>query len=284
MISSFFSIAPAKINLSLRILGKREDGYHELETLMAPITLADEIQLQLIPDNIFESVSLSCNDVALPTNKENLCVRAAYAFQDATNLRTPITISLQKKIPYGAGLGGGSSDAAAVLRGMNMLFEEPLCFEELHQIATTIGSDVPFFLDPKPRYCRGRGELLGEAVSLADWKLLLIKPPFPIAAAEAYSRLQVAGCRLQVDTTLLDGIPIFNDLEAPVFGKYFQLLTLKSWLQACPKIAAAWMTGSGSTMVAALKKEISKEEILHLQQSIIDKFGSSFWIKETTFI
>lgn len=280
--TSFKLLAPAKINLSLRVLEKREDGYHEVKTLMAPLLFADEIELRHTHETPSGTASLFCNDLSLPTDGNNLCLKAAERFYDYSGIHESVAITLLKKIPHGAGLGGGSSDAAAVLRGMNTLFQEPLCFEELHQIATTIGSDVAFFLDAKPRWCHGRGELLGETVSLPDWKLLLIKPPFPIATAEAYNRLQVAGCRLQVDTTLLDDILIFNDLEAPIFEKYFQLAALKSWLQSCPKVAAAWMTGSGSTMVAALKKEITKKDVLDLQQSIIDKFGSSFWVKETS--
>jgi 4-diphosphocytidyl-2C-methyl-D-erythritol kinase len=122
---------------------------------------------------------------------------------------------------------------------------------------------------------------LGESISLPDWKLLLIKPPFPVSSAEVYTRLQATGYRLQDDTTLLNGISIFNDLAIPVFEKYLQLPILKSWLQARSEVAAAWMTGSGSTLVAALQKECSAEKILDLQKNIAAEFGKTFWIKET---
>ncbi|MEI6416108.1 MAG: 4-(cytidine 5'-diphospho)-2-C-methyl-D-erythritol kinase [Verrucomicrobiota bacterium] len=355
--ASLTLLAPAKINLSLRIVDKREDGYHEIETLMAPLALADEIELCHAHGAAPGSVTLTCSDPTLPTDADNLCVKAAHLFQTKLGIQEAVLISLLKKIPHGAGLGGGSSDAAAVLRGMNTLFDEPFVFEELHQLATLLGSDVSFFLaqifhashseamekangtrkemdsdrgcmstycsdqnssltqypsalakpqtegheisglNSKPAWCRGRGELLSEASPLPAWKLLLIKPPFGVASAEAYSRLkrmedqkgvrtsqfinEVMNCR--TDPFLLDGISIFNDLEAPVFEKYLQLPILKSWLQARPEVAAAWMTGSGSTMVAALKKKISTEETALLKKEIATEFGATFWIKETNF-
>ncbi len=294
MLLSLSLPAPAKINLSLRTLSKRTDGYHEIETLMAPLQLADEVKLELTPEGPLGSITLSCNEATLPTNEENLCVKAALAFQKETGLQPAITISLLKKIPHGAGLGGGSSDAAAVLRGMNQLLEEPLSLEKLHQLAASIGSDVPFFLDAKPRWCRGRGELLGEIISLPAWKLLLIKPPFLIASAEAYERLQrshkkndlvdkIADDKSQIDVPLLDGISLFNDLEIPVFEKYSQLSILKKWLQEHPGVITAWMTGSGSTIVAALQKKIPKKNIATLKKNIAAEFGNSFWTEETSF-
>ena len=277
-------IAPAKINLSLRILGKREDGYHEIETLMAPLALADEIELCHAHAAEPSSVTLLCSDPTLPTDVGNLCVKAAHAFQKALGIQEAVSISLLKKIPHGAGLGGGSSDAAAILRGMNTLFDEPFVFEELLQLGAALGSDVPFFIEAKSVWCRGRGELLSEAAPLPDWKLLLIKPPFAVASAEAYGRLKAGGWRLEEKkSVIIDDIKIFNDLEGPVFEKYLQLPILKSWLRERPEVATAWMTGSGSTMVAALQKEISIEEISKLQKNIAAEFGNSFWIKETRF-
>lgn len=275
--------APAKINLSLKVCGKREDGYHEVETIMAPVTLADAIELRCAPEAAPGTVAFICNDPTLPTDENNLCLKAVHAFQKASGIRDALTLSLLKQIPHGAGLGGGSSDAAATLRGMNELFNDPFTFEELHQLATSIGSDVPFFLDPKPRWCRGRGELLGETISLPDWKLILMKPPFPISAAEAYGRFAAGDWRLKENPTMIDGVEVFNDLEAPVFEKYLQLPILKRWLQEHHEIAAAWMTGSGSTMVAAFEKDISSEKISSLQKKIATKFGNSFWIRETVF-
>jgi len=275
-------LAPAKINLSLRLLQKRQDGYHELESLMAPLALADEIELRHAEGAPSGSIELLCNDPSLPTGDDNLCVKAARTFQEASGLKEPVVITLLKKIPHGAGLGGGSSDAAAILRGMNTLFKEPFVVEELHQLAAALGSDIPFFLEPKPSWCRGRGELLTPAAPLPDWKLLLVKPPFAIATAWAYSRWEAQGGSSEEQETI-DGISIVNDLETPVFKKYHQLPVLKSWLQARSAVLAAWMTGSGSTLVAALPRETDSAVIESLKKEIVAEFGSTFWVTETTF-
>lgn len=283
---STFSItltAPAKINLSLRLLGKRPDGYHEIETLMAPITLADELEISHAHDVVPGNVTLLCNDLSLPTGPENLCVKAAHSFQEASGIKEPIAITLLKKIPHGAGLGGGSSDAAAVLRGMNVLFDEPLVAEELHQLAASLGSDVPFFLQEKPAWCRGRGEQLIEAPSLPTWSLLLIKPPFSIETAWAYQAWDKK-MWLQESPIVIDGITLVNDLEVPVFNKHLLLPTLKAWLQERPEIVTAWMTGSGSTMITLLHKGILPDQIALLENTIATEFGETFWMKKTAFL
>ena len=274
--------APAKINLSLRLLGKRADGYHEIETLMAPVTLADELEINHAHGSAHASVILTCNDPSLPCGPENLCMKAAHAFQEATGIQESLAITLLKRIPHGAGLGGGSSDAAAVLRGMNTLFNEPLVAEELHQIAAALGSDVPFFLEPKPTWCCGRGELLTEAAPLPAWRLLLIKPPFPVATAWAYQQWNKAPLP-NTSSVIIDGITIINDLEAPVFEKYLLLPVLQEWLQKRSEVVTAWMTGSGSTMVALLRKEASSGEVSLLKKNIAAEFGETFWMKETAF-
>ena len=275
--------APAKINLSLRLLGKRADGYHEIETLMAPLTLTDELEISHAHGSAPASVTLICNDPSLPCGPENLCVKAACTFQEATGIQESVAITLLKRIPHGAGLGGGSSDAAAVLRGMNTLFNEPLVAEELHQIAASLGSDIPFFLEPKPTWCRGRGELLTEAAPLPTWRLLLIKPPFPIATPWAYQQWSKAPSPHH-SSVIIDGITLINDLEAPVFQKYLLLPVLKEWLQKRSEVVTAWMTGSGSTMVALLRKEASSDQITLLKKTITLEFGETFWMKEAKFL
>src|SRR5213082_570486 len=135
-------LAPAKINLSLKILGRRSDGFHEIETLIAPISLYDKIDI----DRQSRWIDFSCDDPTVPSGDENLIVRAAKAFFEKTKISGGVSIKLQKKIPHGAGLGGGSSDAAATLRALNQLFETKLSPQELANIGSAIGSDVPFFL------------------------------------------------------------------------------------------------------------------------------------------
>ena len=275
-------VAPAKINLSLRILEKRADGFHELETLMVPISLADTVE---VSHGTGHEITLTCNDPELPTGAENLCVEAAEAFRVATGLDHGIAITLLKRIPHGAGLGGGSSDAAAVLKGLNELFDHPLVDEELHQIAATLGSDVPFFLGSGPAWCRGRGEILEPTSALPKRTLLLIKPPFPVPTAWAYKKYAELkeSERLpdQSEKQFLGELEIINDLEAPVFHKYLLLPVMKTWLRQQPGVESAFMTGSGSTMVAVLTPETASEKIADLKQEILSEFGETMWICET---
>src|SRR5262245_30381571 len=134
--------APAKINLSLKIKGRRPDGFHEIETLMTPITLSDQVTIERV--NNERSLEFSCDDPSVPTGSDNLVVKAAELFEQATKNVAGLRIILEKRIPHGAGLGGGSSDAAATLLGLNQLFETNLGQEELIKLGAKIGSDVPF--------------------------------------------------------------------------------------------------------------------------------------------
>jgi 4-diphosphocytidyl-2-C-methyl-D-erythritol kinase len=276
--------APAKINLSLRILGKRPDGFHELETLMVPIGLADEIEIVHAPGH---GISLTCNDPEIPTDSGNLCVRAVELFREETGIAHGVVISLMKRIPHGAGLGGGSSDAAAVLKGLNALFDEPLVAEELALLAASLGSDVPFFLHDGPAVCRGRGEILEEAPAIPERRILLIKPPFPVPTAWAYKRyaeVRESGMKLPIDPVQhLDGIELVNDLEPPVFAKYLLLPAIKEWLLEQSCVESAFMTGSGSTMVAVIKTAAAAEDFPPVKQAIHTEFGETMWLCETSF-
>jgi 4-diphosphocytidyl-2-C-methyl-D-erythritol kinase len=274
--------APAKINLSLRILGVRPDGFHELETLMVPITLADTVE---VSHGISHGITMICNDPELPTGSDNLCVKAAEAFRAATGLDHGIAITLLKRIPHGAGLGGGSSDAAAVLKGLNELFDDPLVDEELHQIAATLGSDIPFFLGNGAIWCRGRGEILETASAIPQRRLLLIKPPFPVPTAWAYKKYaELKESRKlpdQAEKQFLGELEIINDLESAVFHKYLLLPVMKSWLREQSGVEASFMTGSGSTMVAVLAQETASEKISMLKKGIRSEFGETMWLCET---
>src|SRR6266487_290580 len=146
-------LAPAKINLSLQILRLRSDGFHEVETFIAPISLCDEIDSS-------KEIEFHCDDFSVPTGNDNLIVRAAKSFFAATKLKSAVSIDLKKKIPHGAGLGGGSSDAAATLLALNEVFETKLPREALAKMAETIGSDVPIFIFQSAALCKGRGELV----------------------------------------------------------------------------------------------------------------------------
>src|SRR2546430_2229029 len=177
-------LAPAKINLSLRVLGKRPDGFHEIETLIAPISLYDKIDIE--KQNRW--IDFSCDDPTLSTGDDNLVVRAAKAFFEKAKIKSGVSIKLEKKIPHGAGLGGGSSDAAATLKALNQLFEAKLSREELAKLGSTIGSDVAFFLFGSAALCKGRGEIVEPTRLKKKLSLLLLKPAFGVSSAWAYSR------------------------------------------------------------------------------------------------
>ena len=268
-------VARAKINLSLRILGKRADGFHEIDTLIVPIALADELEFRDAPDFAF-----TCSDPTLPIDDSNLAVRAARMFSDFAGQAPNVHIHLEKKIPHGAGLGGGSSDAAAVLLALNERANGAVASADLNTIAAQLGSDVPFFLHKCASRCRGRGEIVEPCAFDARYRLLLIKPPFPVPTPWAYQHW--------VDSNELPGVPyapqrlawgeLVNDLERPVFEKYLVLATLKTWLLEQPEIAGALMSGSGSTSFALLHSSASIEE---LERRIRAEFGEDLWYCQT---
>ncbi|MBA2430666.1 MAG: 4-(cytidine 5'-diphospho)-2-C-methyl-D-erythritol kinase [Chthoniobacterales bacterium] len=253
--------APAKINLSFRILRRREDSFHEIETLMAPLSLADEITLQRLEAS--GSVEFSCDDPTVPAGDDNLVVRAARAFFAATGRGEGVRIELRKRIPHGAGLGGGSSDAATVLLGLHRLFEPKLPREKLVELAAALGSDVPFFLYESVAFCRGRGELVEPVPAFPALPLLLLKPPFGVPTPWAYSRWrdsqELSGIRYTPQQW--EGLTFANDLERPVFEKHLFLAHMKTWLLAQPEIAVALMSGSGSTMFAVLRDKAAAEAV-----------------------
>jgi 4-diphosphocytidyl-2-C-methyl-D-erythritol kinase len=248
-------LAPAKINLSLRILGRRNDGFHELDTLIAPISLYDEIGIDKGPSA--QGIKFRCDDPSVLQGDDNLAVRAAKAFFERTKIEPAASIELKKKIPHGAGLGGGSSDAASVLLALNELFDAKLSLEALAEIAAPIGSDVPFFVFQSAARCKGHGEVVTPAKLKRQLSILLLKPSFAISTAWAYSRWQhsreIPGVQYQAqefaDQTFV------NDLERPVFEKFVFLAQLKMWLLSQSEVGAALMSGSGSTMFAVIQAD-----------------------------
>ena len=245
--------APAKINLSLKILGRRnDDGFHEIETLIAPITLYDEIKINR--KNGGEEIEFCCDDPSVPKGKDNLVVRAATLFFETTKLKPAVSIHLKKKIPHGAGLGGGSSDAATTLLALNQLFEAKLAPDALARLGSIIGSDVPFFICASAAICRGRGEVVTPIQLSERLSILLLKPEFGVPTQWAYSRwrdsLEIPGVSYAAQQ--FAGQTFFNDLERPVFEKFVFLAHLKMWLLSQPEVGAALMSGSGSTVFAVM--------------------------------
>ena len=259
-------LAHAKVNLFLRVLRHREDGFHEIETLMAPVTLCDSLEIESA-----NKVEFRCDKPAL-AGEDNLVVRATRLFFSETNREPKVRLTLRKKIPHGAGLGGGSSDAAAALRGLNRFFDVGLSRERLSILAAQLGSDVSFFLDETAAICRGRGEIVTPATLPKPLSLLLLKPEFGVPSSWAYSRWQatreVAGEIYRPQK--FGDIAFVNDLERPVFEKFVFLAQMKTWLRKQPEVSAALMSGSGSTIFAVMRPNADSDSIAKRAKSELD--------------
>ncbi|HET7626456.1 MAG TPA: 4-(cytidine 5'-diphospho)-2-C-methyl-D-erythritol kinase [Verrucomicrobiae bacterium] len=280
--------SPCKINLLLNILGKRADGFHELETVMHPVRVFDELRFA----KSARGVQLSCSEPALPTDSGNLVFRAASAFLEKAGIADGVRIHLQKNIPLAAGLGGGSGNAATTLLGLNELFGNPLSAAQLHEIAAVLGSDIPFFLQSKPALATGRGEKIQPLdffPALACATLILIHPGFGISTAWAYQSLPkfpaaFNGERGRAEklisalrnSNLRDAAAgFYNSLEAPALEKYPILALYQQFLRE-NGAAVALMSGSGSTTFALIEKNGLAENIAEKFKS---RFGETCWIK-----
>lgn len=244
-------LSPAKINLSLRILGKRTDGFHEIETRLVRLAFGDTVEVERTGEG--SSVAFTCSDATVPADESNLALKALSAFEARTGRTAAWRIHLEKRIPHGAGLGGGSSNAATVLRALNELSGAPLTLPQLLELGAQIGSDVPcFLLDSPAADGTGRGEIVSPAEFPHQLPLLLIKPPFPVPTPWAYKNWATSK---EIDGVLYAPQlcpwgTMVNDLERPVFAKYLLLPALKNWLLDQGEVRAALMSGSGSTMFA----------------------------------
>ena len=232
----------AKINWSLRITGKRADGFHDLETVFQTISLHDELTFREAG-----GVTLTCDDPAIPLDETNLVIRAARAV-GATN----VAIDLRKRIPAGGGLGGGSSNAAVTLRALGG------DREDLPEIALSLGSDVPFFLVGGTAYATGRGEVLTPLPPMSGIELLLVLPEERVNTREAFARVTHYSAPLGI-AAYRDFSAFTNDFEEPVFAMLPRLRTLKERLYAA---GARWaqMSGSGSTLVGVFETAAARDE------------------------
>ena len=246
-------IAPAKVNLSLRVLGRRGDGFHEIETFIAPISLCDEIKIERRSGK--QEIAFRCDDQSVPKGEDNIVVRAASVFFEETKITSGVSIALKKKIPHGAGLGGGSSDAASTLLALNELFETNLPREALAKMAEMIGSDIPFFIFQSAAVCTGRGEFVSPTRLREQLSVLLLKPGFGVPTQWAYSRWRDSReiPAVSYGAQQFTQQSFVNDLERPVFEKFVFLAQLKMWLLKQPEVGAALMSGSGSTVFAVIR-------------------------------
>ena len=287
----FVAVAHAKLNLTLAVTGRRPDGFHELWSLVVDLELADH--LSFIPGGPW---SLTSAEAAMPCDDTNLVLKAAKAFAKHYPQVKAGRFHLDKKVPMGAGLGGGSADAAAAVRLLNQAEGQPFTVSALEKIAAEVGSDCPYFVAGGKQLMRGRGEILesvppAAAAALAGRRVFLIKPPFGVATPEAYAALaktqqyqSIAQARaawqawLQHPTS--DPSVLGNDLSGPVFQKHLALAT------ACERLAREQgvtfrMTGSGSACFALVDSAVP---LAPIQQALQAWWGSGAWVVETRIL
>jgi len=214
--------SPAKINLGLNIVGKRNDGFHNLETIFYPLKLTDKIHISKSEDFIFRT-----NNHSLSSEASNLIITAKDLLEDAANKKLICNIYLEKNIPIGAGLGGGSSNAAVTLKTLNKLFNLNLSNKILLELALTLGSDVPFFLNPVPSFATSRGEILNEIPLKLKGYLLLVNPGIHISTKWAFKNCIPKNNEMNVEriikeVNLDEGFSdlLTNDFEEIVFAEY----------------------------------------------------------------
>ncbi|MDV4149504.1 4-(cytidine 5'-diphospho)-2-C-methyl-D-erythritol kinase [Clostridium sp. AL.422] len=263
--------AYAKINLSLDIIGKREDGYHLLEMIMQSIDLYDELNIE--KQN--KDITIKCNKPYVPTDERNLAYKAAKLFIEKYNIDSGVNINIKKNIPVCAGLAGGSTDGAAVLKIMNKLFDVNASDEELMELGLKLGADVPYCIKGGTALCRGIGEDVTQLSNFKDKILVLVKPPFGVSTKSVYQSFDLSKVKNHPDTKiLLDGIEgndlkvvsnnMKNLLENVTLKKHKVLINIKEDMKNLGAVGAM-MSGSGPTVFAffddMLKAQICFEKM-----------------------
>lgn len=278
--------SPAKVNLFLAITGVREDGFHELLSLVAPLDFGDDIEIQWAEQSAPDH--LICDHPEVPTDGENLVLRAANAFRQALDFEGQLRFTINKRIPPGAGLGGGSSNAIAALVGLNRMFGEPLDKPTLLNIAAELGSDCPLFLEGQPVIMSGRGEIIqpvNEDVkeAISNQSLILFRPEFGISTVWAYKKMRSDGthyidpseAQSQLKTWLSEpnwaSIPLVNNLQDVAFQKYLALPSLLELLRERFGLRCM-MSGSGSSCFAIPK---SSDDIEAIKSVVKDSLGEN---------
>lgn len=267
-------LAPAKINLFLHILRKRPDGYHDLASVMQQISLCDELDFKLCP----EGIALSCPGTDLPVNENNLIYRAARALFSYTGYKGGIEIILNKKIPSAAGLGGGSSDAAATLLALNDLCSLNVSQSELLRIGAKLGADVPFFIFGRRAYATGIGDELQVISEIPKLNLVLINPAFPLSTKAVYEGLNLTLTKGRKNSYsiprfyVIDDVvrEMHNDLESVSLRMHPELNDFKQMLMNEGALGAL-MTGSGPTLFGIFADEKSAREA---REAILKKVSS----------
>lgn len=258
--TTLYEGAFAKLNLTLDVLGKREDGYHDLQSVMQTISIRDDVEIDVGTGKPWK---LSCTDESIPTDERNLAWKAAQVYCKAMN-KDPdgLEIRIHKRIPAGAGMGGGSADAAAVLRALNRHYGEPLSLPALAELGAQVGSDVPFCTLCGTAMVEGRGERLRKLPSMPDCIFVVCKPDFSVSTPELYQKIDQVAIPMHPDnrameTALLAGDlekvcrQIYNVFDPVVTQEHLELNYIKSICNSYGSMAQQ-MTGSGSAVFAVL--------------------------------
>ena len=248
--NKFIVESPAKINLGLNVVRKREDGYHDLETIFIPLLLSDKITFTKSNKSSFQTDSEILNQL-----KDNLVLKAIKLLEDFTNQEFVLDIFVEKIIPIGGGLGGGSSNAATTLKTVNKMFELGLNYKELSKISLELGSDVPYFLNPVPSYAESRGEILCPLNIELSYPILIVNPGIKIDTGWAFTKIKPVKPVMKLMKILEDGSSdldkfknyITNDFEEVVFKEFPELKEIKDELYK-QGAEFALMSGTGSTV------------------------------------
>lgn len=274
-------LSTAKVNLSIEVTGKREDGYHELCSLMCCISLFDEIIID--PDK--SGITVACDMPGIPLDGTNLAAMAASVFYRESGISGGADISIRKRIPPGAGLGGGSSNAAAVLTGLNLFYGAPFSSEDLVGMAVSIGADVPFFIYSKAAVATGVGERLWFCENIKHYHMVLVYPGVSVSTADVYKKLKIGLTKSKKDTKsrllnkgLVDPLDfLFNDLEEPAFLICSKIRELKDLLLSFGADGVL-MSGSGSSVFGLYSElDYAREAFTGLRTYAKEHAGCDNW-------
>lgn len=258
-------LAPAKINLGLHVLRRRRDGYHDVETVLFPIGWHDTLRVEEA-----ETFRFTCSDTSLPTDERNLCVRAALALAERTGMPAKGWLHLGKQVPHGAGLGGGSSDAAHTLSLLADFWGLSVESDVLHDLASSLGSDVPFFLHKEPMLATGRGDVLtplAEEGYHMPYALVVIMPPVQVSTANAYALVAPydddrPDLRAVVRSNDLDWWrrELVNDFEEPILAAHPEIRTARQLLLDAGASYVA-ISGSGAAVFGVFEREEAAQNV-----------------------
>ncbi len=254
----------SKINIGLNIIGKRNDGYHNIETVFYPIDVKDALEIIPSPDSGTDIIFTSSGNPISGNTDENLCVKAYRLLKKDFPEIPSVKMHLHKNIPMGAGLGGGSSDGAAVLLLLNKKFNLNISEEKLIQYALMLGSDCPFFIKNKPCFAEGRGDILKEtSIDLSGYKLMIVHPGIHVNTKEAFAKLDpkdysaAGSLELAIQKNITEWKTyINNDFEKPVFGRYPEIKKIKSIMYENGSLYSS-MSGSGSSVFGIFPQDMN---------------------------